>query len=242
MSLLKNDLVNGILYGAAAVGTMIGETTGTHTLVLVCKPLLMLVLSSWFYFKSRRLGDRFTLLVQVGLLFSWFGDIALMFQQLDEFFFLVGLGAFLVAQLCYTIAFANNLLFGDARWSPMAWALVLGLLLYGTVFGLVLIPRVDQAVQMPVTVYAVAITCMGVAAALRHRRTYPRSFLLVLLGALLFITSDSLLAVNRFLYPLSHAPWSVMLTYAAAQYLIVSGCLAHVLAPDEIRRKAALNT
>ena len=47
---------------------------------------------------------------------------------------------------------------------------------------------------------------------------------------------------NRFMLPLEHAEWSILLTYAIAQYLIAAGCLVHVLDPEEIRRKALLNT
>lgn len=242
MSLLKNDRLNGILYAAAALGTIVSGITGSHTLMLVCKPLLMIILSSWFFFKSRRVGDRFTLLIQAGLFFSWLGDVALMYQHHDEFFFLIGLGGFLVAQLCYMIAFAGNLVYGDARWPFAIWALVLALAGFGAGVILLLVPSVDDAVRLPVTIYACAITAMGVTAALRYGRTYMRSFVLVVCGALLFIASDSILAWNRFMHPLGHASWSVMLTYAAAQYLIVAGALAHVLAPDEIRRRAALST
>lgn len=242
MSLLKNDRFYGILYAAATLGTITSGLTGSHTLMLVCKPALMLLLSTWFFFKSRRVGDRFTLLIQAGLFFSWLGDMALMHQHIDEFFFLLGLGGFLVAQLCYTIAFAGNLVFGDARWPFGIWALVLLLISFGAGVILLLVPSVDEAVSLPVTIYACAITAMGVTATLRYARTYLRSFVLVLCGALLFIASDSILAWNRFMHPLEHAKWSVMLTYAIAQYLIVAGALAHVLAPDEIRRRAALST
>jgi len=48
--------------------------------------------------------------------------------------------------------------------------------------------------------------------------------------------------VNRFMKSLPHAEWSIMLTYAAGQFLIAAGALAHVLDPEELRRKAVLNT
>ncbi len=63
-----------------------------------------------------------------------------------------------------------------------------------------------------------------------------------MIGSFFFIASNSFLATNRFMQPLDHAGWSILLTYAIAQYLIVSGSLMHVLDPEEIRRKAALST
>ena len=59
-------------------------------------------------------------------------------------------------------------------------------------------------------------------------------------GALLFIASDSLLAMNRFVRPIHLADLWVMLPYAGAQVLITAGCLEHVLDPEEIRRRQAI--
>lgn len=243
MDLRKHTTFNLGLYAAVSLVTIVGEVTNTHGLVYVCKPLMMVVLSSWFYFTSRRVGDRFTLLVQAGLLFSLIGDVALMFQHVDEFNFLIGLGAFLIAQLCYSIAFLLNVLdAGRSRGDLISSAIAVLIIAYGYFFATRLLPKVDETIAIPITIYAIAICSMGVAAMFRLGRTFLRSFILVFAGALLFILSDSLLATNRFLTPLAHAPWSVMLTYAIAQALIVWGALVHVLDPGEIRRKAALST
>lgn len=243
MDIKRSNIVNGIAYAAVTLGTIIGEQRGIHTLVFICKPLMMVVLSSWFYFNSRRYGDRFTLLIQAGLFFSLLGDMALMLDHVDQFYFLIGLGAFLLAQLCYTIGFAQNV--ADAGSSPgLLIALFMSAIIitYGVIFGVDLLEHVDEAVLVPVGIYAVAITLMGVAAALRFGRTYLPSFILVMAGAALFITSDSILATHRFVRVVGHASWSVLLTYAVAQYLIAFGCLRHVLDPEEVRRKAALDT
>ena len=52
--------------GIVDIGVIIGEVIDAHVLVYVCKPAMMVILSSWFYFNSRRMGDRFTLLIQAG--------------------------------------------------------------------------------------------------------------------------------------------------------------------------------
>lgn len=243
MDLRKNTPLNLGLYGVVSIGAIIGEMTASIPLVYVCKPLMMVVLSSWFYFNSRRVGDRFTLMIQAGLLFSLVGDIALMVQHHDEFNFLIGLGAFLIAQLCYAIAFLHNIMeVGPSRGGLISGAISVLLAAYGYFFADRLIPAVDDAITIPVTIYAIAICFMGIMAAFRLGRTFLRSFLLVMVGALFFILSDSLLATNRFIFPMESASWSVMLTYAIAQVLIVWGSLMHVLDPEEIRRKAALTT
>lgn len=243
MDIRKNTLLNGSAFGLAVIGTIIGGMTEQQVLVYICKPAMMVILSSWFFFNSRRVGDRFTLLIQVGLFFSFIGDVALMFDHHDPFNFLIGLGAFMIAQLCYALAFALNV--SDAgQGGNILVPLVLstGVLAYGFFFAYDLLPYVDDVVALPVILYACAISLMGMAAACRFSRTYVRSFLLVMAGSMFFIASDSILAVNHFMKPMDHAQWSVMLTYGLGQFLIVAGALAHVLDPEEIRRKAALST
>lgn len=243
MSFLKNTPLNLGIYGLMTAGTIAGELSDGHTLVFVCKPLMMIVLSSWFFFNSRRVGDRFTLLIQAGLFFSLVGDVALMFQHVDQFNFLIGLGAFMVAQLCYAMAFMHNIVeVGPARGALISILISVVIIAYGYFFASGLLPNVDDGIGVPVGIYTVAISFMGVSAAFRLGRTFLRSFLLVMFGAVFFILSDSLLATNRFHRTLDHADWSVMLTYAIAQVLIASGALVHVLDPEEIRRKAALAT
>ncbi|MFZ1666647.1 MAG: lysoplasmalogenase [Flavobacteriales bacterium] len=239
----KNLLVNGGLYALALIGTCIAQWKGLHALEFVSKPLLMLVLSSWFFFNSRRVGDRFTLLIQAGLFFSLVGDIALMFTYKDDFNFLVGLGAFFLAQLCYAFAFAQNISdVGGMDGLLVAILISFGIGTYAFFFAWDLMPHLDDGLGIPVIAYVVAIALMGILAAFRYRRTYPRSFWLIMIGSLCFITSDSLLAWDRFRFPMKGAQVWIMVTYAIAQFMIAGGALAHVLDPDNLRRRQALTT
>ena len=243
MEIRKNTALNFTVYGLATMGTVVGENSGSHLLVYVCKPVMMLILSSWFFYKSRRVGDRFTLLIQAGMFFSLIGDIALMFQHLDDFNFLIGLASFLIAQLCYAIGFLHNIVdVGPARGGLVSTLAAVALVAYGYFFASSLIPAVDDGIAVPVGIYVAAISLMGVMAAFRFGRTFMQSFILTMMGALFFVASDSILAINRFLRPLDHASWSVILTYAIAQLCIAWGALIHVLDPEEIRRKASLST
>ena len=241
MALARNTVVNGLLYLAALVGTCMAQINGWRGLELVCKPLLMVVLSSWFFFHSRRVGDRFTLLVQAGLFFSLIGDVALMLTFLDDFNFLVGLGAFFLAQLCYAFAFIQNL--ADVRGAdglllPVLLTFCIGT--YSFFFTWDLMPHLEDELGLPVVAYVSAIAFTAIMASFRFRRTYPRSFWLVLLGTLLFIFSDSVLAWDRFRSPVEWSPLGIMVPYALAQAMIAGGALAHVLDPDNVRRRQAI--
>jgi uncharacterized membrane protein YhhN len=179
-------------------------------------------------------------MIQLGLFFSLIGDVALMFLHLDEFNFLIGLGAFLLAHICYTIAFVRNIsdVGGTDGWI-LSSILSIAIALFAILFSWELESRMDEDMTLPVLSYVAVIAIMGIVACFRYMRTFPRSFWLVFAGALCFIGSDSVLAANRFIRPLSWAPAVLMVLYAAAQFMIASGCLLHVLAPDTIRRKQA---
>lgn len=243
MDIRKDPRINGAVYALATLGTIVADSLGKHALEYACKPLMMLVLSSWFFFSSRRVGDRFTLLVQAGLFFSLIGDVALMFQHKDEFNFLIGLGAFLIAQLCYTMAFAHNVFdIGGTEGLLFSSALSAVFVLYAALFSWDLVPRLGDGLTLPVLSYVIAITLMAITAAFRWKRTYPMSFWLVLIGAVLFVASDSFLAADRFIRSHTWSPVVIMLTYALGQFLIAAGSLLHVTDPENIRRRQALTT
>ena len=76
---------------------------------------------------------------------------------------------------------------------------------------------------IPVIVYMSAILLMALTAFLRQGSVTKISYIFVFIGALFFIISDSLLALNKFYKPLPLANISIMLTYAMAQLFIVFG-------------------
>ncbi|HMQ00766.1 MAG TPA: lysoplasmalogenase, partial [Cyclobacteriaceae bacterium] len=91
---------------------------------------------------------------------------------------------------------------------------------------IVLYPHLDKLLW-PVIIYATVIVWMTLNALFRYGRTNALSFWLVFFGALFFMLSDSMLAINKFMLPFDYAGFFVMFTYITAQYLIVEGLLQH---------------
>ena len=73
---------------------------------------------------------------------------------------------------------------------------------------------------IPVVAYFLAISAMACTAAL-HRYTG----LMLFAGAFIFVVSDSIIALNKFVMPFDGARHAIMLTYYAAQGLIVKSVL-----------------
>ena len=78
---------------------------------------------------------------------------------------------------------------------------------------------------IPVLIYMLVILTMAITAFWRNNSVGKWSYALVFFGALFFMMSDSLLAINKFHTALPLSNVSIMLTYALAQFLIVFGIL-----------------
>jgi len=82
-----------------------------------------------------------------------------------------------------------------------------------------------KEMKLPVTLYTLVILTMLTAAINRKGKVNPHSYRLVLAGAILFVLSDSMIAINKFNQPFELARVAIMTSYVTAQYLIAIGCL-----------------
>jgi uncharacterized membrane protein YhhN len=183
------------------------------------KPLLMPLLMFGFYTVSAKRSGTFFYLILFALFLSWAGDVLLQMKGM----FIPGLISFLLAHVFYIFYFIKT---GKGKKGALQLQPLIGIpvLIYILIFLWQLYPFLD-ALKIPVTVYGITIGTMLLMAINTKRKTSDNAALLFLIGALLFVISDSLLAVN--LFAMHHVLLSlcVMLTYAAAQYLIVKGVL-----------------
>ena len=196
-----------------------GASTDFSTMHYVCKPAILLSLLIFFWSHSRILNKSSRFLMASALLFSLLGDILLMFVNLGSHYFLFGLIAFLIAHIMYSIAFAKG---RNKSMNPVGFIAIL--MLYGGGLFYLLNSRLHNML-LPVMLYMLIILTMTIFAYLRQGRTVKLSYQFVLLGAFLFLVSDSILALNKFYKPLAYSHITIMLTYALAQYFIVVGML-----------------
>ncbi len=174
------------------------------------KPMIMISLITYYLVATRRL-DLTNGLFLMALVAALAGDILLMKDNL----FIAGLGAFLVMQLLYIVCFKRDKCFAGQREY-----------LYGSILILLMAAVMSQLWQglgemrVPVLVYSTAILSMSWVSFTRDFRL--PGYWWVFAGTLLFIISDSCIAVERFT-SISVGSITVMATYIAAQYLIVRG-------------------
>ena len=83
--------------------------------------------------------------------------------------------------------------------------------------------------EIPVLSYIAAIMLMGVMALNRYNKVENDSFWFIILGAMLFIFSDSIIAFNKFNAYIPNARVYIMTAYILAQYFITRGAIRQVL-------------
>ena len=181
------------------------------------KPLIIISLIFFFWKHCQHLDIKTKRLTFLALLFSLTGDILLMFVDLSATFFICGLISFLLAHIMYVFVFLKK---KNKATNTIPFTVIL--LIYAATLFYFLKDGLGNLL-LPVIVYMFVILLMVITAFSRKGSVQKNSYILVFLGALFFITSDSLLALNKFYLPLPFSSISIMLTYAIAQLFIIFG-------------------
>jgi uncharacterized membrane protein YhhN len=181
------------------------------------KFFLMPLLAAYFLYAVRE--KAISKWIVGALLFSWLGDILLQFESSSSSFFLAGLGSFLLAHIFY-ILFFHQLRTREQLVSR--WWLIIPVA--GYYFGLIVLlsPHLGD-MKLPVRVYGLVISLMLLLALHCLFMTDRITGRILATGALFFVISDSVLAINKFYAPFTGAGIVVMTTYGLAQALLVAG-------------------
>lgn len=198
---------------------IVGSLETLSTWHYITKPSLLIALIFYFYNQSKTLRSKTRIVTLLALIFSLLGDILLMFVEQSSDYFMLGLISFLIAHIFYCLVF---LLYRNSEINFIRISAVLCLYAFGLFY---LLKDGLGDFLIPVTIYMIVILMMVITAFLRQKKAPQISFVLVFIGAILFVVSDSILALNKFYVPLRFSSISIMLTYASAQYFIVLGLL-----------------
>jgi uncharacterized membrane protein YhhN len=193
---------------------------------LLSKPLSLALLIAWFSSQGGWISTG--VWFGAGLIFSFIGDV---FLLLRPRFFLAGLFAFLLAHLSYITGFLQ----GKIQFS---WLIIVPVFLVVTI-GVLLYPRIIRSVRrklenhkltIPVTLYMLTITSMVFVAQMTWFKEEWGFWgaLGASVGAMLFLISDSVLAIGRFSYPILFSNFLIMFTYHLGQLAITFGILSRL--------------
>ncbi len=193
-----------------------------ETIQFVSKPLIVIALIGYFIVATKATGKGPGTWIILALFFSSTGDILLLFQHQKPLFFLLGLSAFLLAHIFYIIFF-HGVRIREAiagRW----WLLLI--VYYG--FLMALLSDYLGNMKLPVRVYGAVISFMLMLALHMYFLKIRKAAWLLVIGALLFVISDTVLAINKFYWPFEQAGFFIMLTYGIAQLFIIKGAAEYI--------------
>ncbi len=202
------------IYFVVTALDLIGVGLDMEWLVRICKPLMMTSLMAFYWVVSSRRSK----LYLGALFFSLLGDIFLLDK---EGMFLLGIGAFLITQILFIVLVLKR---SSAFSIPKLILSAIPFLIYLVLLMQTLAPTLEDLFY-PVLIYGSVISLFGITAMNYHLNHRNASSRILLAGAILFIMSDSMIALNKFYSPHMIYPVAIMLTYALAQYLICHSML-----------------
>lgn len=202
-----------LLIEVAALAT-VTSTLGLLELHFIFKPLAMLVAIIFVAMRAieSRAGGRFDTLLMAALAASLAGDVFLM---LPGGYFIPGLASFLVGHLFYIALFRQG-----TPWFPSRGALLstlgVGAAMYAWVWG----GLGDPVLKVAVAAYVTVIALMTAQAIGRATLSRDKASTAVAVGACIFMLSDALIAINRFVQPVPLVALWVLSTYYTAQIVM----------------------
>lgn len=208
-----------ILFIAFTLLELFSHLAGFSTLHLLVKPLLMPALLGYFGAETYRKNIRRKELIFLALVFSFLGDTSLLLDRHHSLYFVVGLAMFLIAHLFYIVFFAKST--SSLFWHKLK-IMIFVVFIYGAGLLWFLSPHLGD---MRIAVWVYAFTIMLMLLLSYHLYLHFPSAIWVFSGAILFVLSDSLIAIDKFAFKVPQAQFLIMLTYIAAQWFIVNGVL-----------------
>jgi sterol desaturase/sphingolipid hydroxylase (fatty acid hydroxylase superfamily)/uncharacterized membrane protein YhhN len=216
-TLLQNRISGAMCaFVQMAALTVASQVCGWQELFQMAKPLALLALMYGAWSASHLQPQVQKWLVRaLGL--SWVGDVLLLYPSM----FLPGLVAFLAAHVCYIV-----LLSRDAPWLHSRRALAVFMSIAALVFVLLDQHGLPADLRVPVAAYVLVIATMAAQAWGRAKHLGTAGSHWLAWGSVLFMLSDTLLAVDKFVSPMPVAGLWVLTTYYLAQGFIVQGRLS----------------
>ncbi|MDD0844189.1 lysoplasmalogenase [Pseudomonas sp. Gutcm_11s] len=197
---------------AGVVLFLLGHQLELPWLRLLSKPLPVICLLIWLHEAPAGAYRRW---IGIGLVLSLLGDMLLEWPA-DLFVF--GLGAFLLAHLAYLVAYLGD----TRRLAP--FDLLIAAAAAGGMFFVLASSGLGQLL-LPVALYSLAIGAMLWRALARVGQVASRSAWLAAAGAALFVLSDSLIGINRFVAPFDGARYAIILSYWLGQFGIAASAV-----------------
>lgn len=175
------------------------------SLKMVFKLLPMILLIVLAFLTKVPVKSPYYWLISVGLIFCAIGDYTLQW-------FIIGLSFFLIGHIFYIFAFRST----KQAATPLYVKVILA------VFGAAMMIWIaGSLLQSGDTILAIAVTAYILVILTMGWTSFQTGSTFAVIGAFLFIMSDSILAINRFVFDVAYSHELIMITYYGAQFFLM---------------------
>ena len=204
----KTIILTSIFF-ASAILDIIGVAANILWLQNIIKPLIILSLITLYYITATERNNWYIL----ALFFSFLGDVFLLDKN---GYFLLGIGSFLIPQILFI-----KIIISQLR-RVANYQIFISTLPFIVYFTMLIFKIKDNLNELliPVVIYGITISVFGMVSLLYYFVNKTKKSQLLLVGAILFIASDSMIALNKFHEPKIMYPVVIMITYILGQFLI----------------------
>lgn len=219
---MKNKTLH-LIFGIIFLTELVSIQFHLQTLEYFAKPAILIYIILLFISLGNKESSIYKRAI-AAFSFSLLGDVLLMFSHSNELFFLTGVAAFLTSHVFFILTFTTHKAKNQSLLRQKKW-IALPVIICGASLYVLLFNHLDLVLKAAVFFYTSAIALMVLTAINRYGKVNKQSFRWVLAGALLFLASDSVLAINRFWIDIPLSGILNMTTYMLAQYFILLGLL-----------------
>jgi len=206
-----------VLLGSVFITREIVTYKGIRSLKYIFTPTITLLITLICVFSlNGGTIDRFKLFIVIGLLLSLIADTLLMIEEVDLMKY--GIIFFLLAHISYIISFTS--FFTIQLWNIIPFIVVFG----GIALVFKKIKGKTDGMDIPILVYSLILGAMVFTAFILLNLDGSINTVFIVSGAVLFLVSDVILAVNGFVKEIPRASVIVWSFYAPAQLLIALSC------------------
>lgn len=222
---MQNSL-SMILIALIAISSLINWVAAWQwrpKLYYASKPFAIIFLIIFFVLQGPMTSQKTPFLI--GLVFSFLGDLLLIPRSMR--WFIAGMCAFSIAQLCYTIGFNLSL-----TSVPVLVLSVFALVQGGVIMHLVIdhfakTVDINKKVLPFFKIYGVLVLAMAISAITSIARPAWPDLAAVMagVGAMLFFVSDVMIGLDKLERRLPRYKFWIIITYHLAQFLIVGALI-----------------
>ncbi len=187
--------------------------------IYIFKPIssaLLIVIAALSILIPQQHDPVYSIAILIGLLFSFGGDIALMFRSRQSF--MTGLVLFLLGHVVYFVTFTFLNSFFVQNYTTVLILIVLAIVIFAYLY-----PGLGN-MRYPVLMYILVISAMMLSAVNTFESEYfsLNKAVFITIGAALFYISDIILAINKFRKPFRYNRISLAFYYGGQLLIALS--------------------